>query len=380
MNSIVQSYLHLTRSLRVDLDGVGGATGATEAAVEQADWKQILYLADREHVTGALATVLRHRNLLKAIPQPFRSGLERRQLVNTELNSRIKCQAEEAIRVLNAVGCTPMMLKGALYLFEAPPEKLGGRFLRDLDFVVPEDMIEACIRGLRASGYVPESEDAGWTYHYRPMHHPDHIVAIELHVRPGEQRNFLTNDAAWAEAVPVEAPGLKLVALGPTHRVAHNIFHSEIQDSGYLLGSVCLRQLYDLANICARFKYEIDWRDIAARMERQGMGPLFRARIHMAVELLGAPQPSVPVDGLRSRFHLARGLAQLRWPRLRGWAQKFAGVTGRVFRRHHLDLLYGCGTHGFNLQLFRAKHIWHLLKRHRRDIRTRLNMYGQEFE
>lgn len=376
MNEAARSCLLLTRVLRVDTDAVDDAALTAEGV----DWPCLIRLADREHITTAFAAALNRRGLLDALPRPVRDALDRRHLMGTALNARIKHQAEEAVRILNAAGVTPMILKGALHLFEAPPEELGGRVLRDLDMVVPEHALDTSIRTLRDIGYLPEGEDEGWTYHYRPMHHPDHIVAIELHIRPGEQRNFLTIEEAWAEAIPVEAPGLQMVALGPTHRIAHNVFHSEIQDSGFVLGSVCLRQLYDLAKICVRFENAIDWQAIFARMERHGMGPLFRARMHLAVELFGTPRPAFAVDSLRSRLHLRRCLAQLRWPRFENRALWVAGVAGRILKRHHIDLLYGCGTTGLTLHLHRTRYAWQRMTRYRGDLWIRIAKHGQRLQ
>lgn len=379
MNSTAQTYLQLARLLRVDAGAGYTCAKGAGLAVDPNDWVNIVKAGDKEHMTGALAVALGHQENCQ-LPQHVRSALNRRLLMGTELNKRIKGQAEEAIRTFNAAGCTPMLLKGALYLFETPPEDLGGRFMRDIDLVVPKESIDTCVRSLRAIGYVPEGEGDDWTYHWRPMHHPDHIVAIELHVRPGEQRSFLTVDEAWSKAVHVNAPGLQMVSLAPTHRIAHNIFHSEIQDFGYVLGSICLRQLYDLAGICARFENEIDWQDVSARMQRHGMGGLFRARMHMATELLGSPRPPVRVNTLRARLHLKRCLIQLRWPNFRKQFQRLAASSGRVLKSHHIDLIYGCGTFGLNLQLHRMKHVWYLLNRHRKDLRRSFGMYGKRFE
>lgn len=376
MNIVAHSYLFLTRALQVAAEESDSATLVANLASEHLDWRQILRLADKEHMTGAFAAALRRWNLRKPLPQPVQAALDRRYIMGGEINSRIKRQAEDAIGTLNDVGITPIILKGGLHLFEASPEDLGSRVLRDLDLLVPVESLDEAVHALRGSGYVPDAEQEAWTYHYRPMYHPDHIVAIELHIRPGEQRHFLSIEEAWAEAVPVAAPGLSWMALGPNHRIAHNIFHSEVQDFGYILAALCLRQLYDLARICQRYKAEINWQEISARMERHGMNALFRARMYQAVQLLGAPRPSIEVDGLRSRFHLSRCLAQLRWPGAVSQIHWLAGVTG-PFTNRHLDLIYGCGMKGLAVHVRRFKHAWSLIQSHRGELRTRIAERGR---
>jgi hypothetical protein len=201
-------------------------------------------------------------------------------------------------------------------------------------------------------------------------------VGIELHFLPGEQRNFLTAKEAWEEAVPVAAPGLQLLALGPSHRIAHNIFHSEIQDHGFVLGEICLRQLYDLAKICDRFNDEIDWRSCLERFERHGIDQLFRSRVYLAKELLGGPKPTIVIDNARSRLHLAFCFSGIRSPRLMEMARWCAGVADRL-SRYHIDLLYKCGTSGTALQVHRAKHIWNMLRRHRGSFGKQVAEHGR---
>jgi len=365
--------------LRLNADGRADEALAADLSASDLDWPHLLRLADEEHVTAALTVSLRRRGLFDELPRTVRDALHRRYLMGHEINTRIKRQAEEAIGLLNAVGITPMMLKGGLYLFEAPPEALGGRVLRDLDMVIPNDALETCVAVLRDAGYVPEGEHDSWTYQYRPLHHKDKIVPIELHIRPGEQRHLITIEEAWEQTVPVEAGGLRMVALAPAHRVMHNIFHSEVQDAGFVLGAVCLRQLIDLATTCARFSDTLDWRSIERRMEQYGMGGLLRARMHLAVELLGAPIPPIAVDGLRSRLHLRHCLRQQRSPRMAYLARWIAGVAGPL-KRHHLDLIYGCGTSGFRLHSHRVKHIAKLLLKYRSGIWNKMTKSGRSLQ
>ena len=379
MTGFSRVFTVLTGALRLDTGAADDEVLAAQLAAPDLDWTRLLRMADQEHITGALTVSLRRRGLVDDLPRPARDALHRRYFMGTEINTRIKRQAEEAVGFLNSAGCTPMFLKGGLYLLEAPPEALGGRVLSDLDIVVPGDALETCVDVLRQAGYLPEGEHDSWTYHYRPLHHRDKIVPIELHVRPGEQRSFISVEDAWAQAVPIEAAGLKLVALAPAHRVMHNIFHSEIQDAGFALGAVCLRQLCDLAGICVRFTESIDWRSIESRMEQHAMGRLFRARMHLAVALLGAPVPDIAIDGPRSRRHLRHCLIKQRTPRLAYLMRWIAGVTG-PFKRYHLDLIYGCGTSGFALQAHRLKHVWKLLIRYRSGIWNRLNKRGRALQ
>jgi hypothetical protein len=379
MNVDAKYFLLLSRALHLDSDDESTRALARELAADDIDWKRFLELADHEHMTSALAAALRRRNLHTSLPRPIKGALDRRHFMGMEINGRIKRQIEEMVETLNSIGVTPLLMKGALFLCEAAPDELAGRVLRDLDLMVPAESLEDCVDALKAKDYVPQGEDEGWTYHYRPMYHRDHIVGIELHVRPGEQRHFMGVEEAWENAVPVNLPGLDAVALGPSNRVAHNIFHSEVQDFGHVLATLCLRQLYDLARICQRHQGEIDWPAVLIQMERHGMAAMFRARMHQAVELLGAPRPNIKVDDLRSRIHLSRCLAQLRWPGVTNLMHWLAGIFGPISSRH-LDLIYNCGTKGLSMHVRRVKHAWSVIKSHRGDFSSRIAERGRRLQ
>lgn len=380
MTGFRHTFSIITRALKVKPTAEDDAALAADLAAPDLDWSLLLRLADQEYVTGAVAIALRRRGLFDGLPKSAQQALRRRHFMGQEINERIKSDAVEVVGLLNSVGCTPMILKGGLFLFETPADGIGGRIQRDLDLVVPRDALDACIDVLRKAGYEPQDAEDRWTYHYRPLYHKDRVVPVELHVQVGEQRHFLEAEAAWADAVPVDVDGVKMVALSPEHRVLHNIFNSEIQDTGFLLGEVCLRQLIDLATICVRYEESLDWRSIEAHLQDYGIGRAFRARLLLVRELLGAPVPEdLKTDTLGARLHLKHCLFQQNSPRLTYMARWIAGVTAPL-KPHNLDLTYGCGTRGFSLQAHRAKHLFTVIRQHRGSFRETLSKYGQSMQ
>ena len=380
MTGFRHTFSIITRALNVnsaadDSDGL-----AADLADPDLDWSLLLRLADQEHVTGAFAVALRRRNLFDGLPREAQQALRRRYFMGQEINTRIKSEAEEVVGLLNSVGCTPMILKGGLFLFETPSDGIGGRVLRDLDMVVPLADLEACVDIMQAAGYEPKDAEERWTYHYRPLHHKERMVPVELHIQAGEQRHFINAEEAWAHAVPVDVDGLKMVALSPEHRVMHNVFNSEIQDTGFLLGEVCLRQLIDLAAICVRHEETLDWHSIDRHLKEQGMSRAFRARLLLVRKLLGAPVPEeLDTNTLSARFHLNHCLIQQKSPRLTYLTRWIAGVTAPL-KPHHLDLTYECGTRGISMHAHRVKHIFKVISQHRGGIRESLAKYGQSMQ
>lgn len=347
----VTSFLFLCRALARPRD-------AWRALDDPPDWDAVLELAEEEMVLPALGVAARAAG--GRVPGPVASRLERAARFGALRNARIRDQAGEAVAALNRAGVVPLLLKGGLRLYQ--PGDLADRFLRDLDLVVRPESFEPALAALRGLGYRPDDESEGWTYHFRPLHHPERLVPIELHVQVGEQRTFLPPDQAWQSAVPVPDADLEMVALSPTHRVAHNVFHSEIMDRGHSLGLVWLRQLLDLADLMQSHPQSIDWGWVEARMSSACGRAVLEARLWLAERLLGATAPGIRDRELGER-HYRRCMRRVRRPALRRLALAWAGST-QSFKRHHIDLVYRSGPRALDLNLDRGRQAWRLVRKH----------------
>jgi len=334
-------------------------------------WDEVLRIADREMLSALLCSALAAKGLLDAVPEGIRGPLQRRLTINGVRNERIKQQASEIVAALNRTGIEPIILKGGLHLFESTPADLGTRMMRDLDFVVPKDELDQAVECLSAIGYRPDVEGEKWTYHYRPLARVGEFAPIDVHRYVGEQKDILPHGEAWREAVPVPAGDLRLRALCPTHRVFHNIFHSQVQDRGHELGIIYLRQLHALAAMCTDHASAIEWDALRRRMDGQGLGPQVRARMYQAARLFGVPLPRALSPTLGARFHHRRCLVQLRRRWLMRLVLVWAGPT-RPFKRRSMDLIYGCGTNPIKVNAYRVRHAWYLLRKYRGQIRSKI--------
>lgn len=338
---------------------------------DSVDWDDVVRIADREWLGPVLYRSLVTKDLLDGVPKDISRSLKRRFVLNTVLNERTKTDIAEAVAVLNRAGIEPLLLKGGLHLFEAATVDLGTRMMADIDVLVPEDRLMDAVEALRAVGYREDEEDEAWTYHYRPMSRPGSTRPIELHRYVGEQTELLPVEEVWNEAVPVPAEGLQMRALCPSHRVFHNIFHSQIQDRGHELGMIYLRQLRDLADVCARHATAIDWAAVRARADKYDLVPQLRARLYQAAQLFGLSIPGELSPTLGARFHHRRCLVQLRSDRLMAAVLTWAGAT-HPFKRHAINLIYGSTTGPLELNAYRLRHAWYLIRRHRGRILSKI--------
>jgi hypothetical protein len=356
-------------SLKDGRDAVDGLR-QTLSSLGAEGWQAMLGVADAEMLAPALWLALARKGLTADMPAALRDGLRRRYTMNAMLNERIRAEALRVLGLCRDLGVEPAILKGGATLFEADAAMLGGRAMRDLDFLVPHEAVEPIAAAMRADGFVlKEEENDDWVYTYPGLQRPQGVVAVELHWRLGQQRALLPADTVWRASRPVDGfAGLRV--LSPTHRIWHNLFHSQIQDQGHAMGFVWLRQLLDLAEIRRRHEGDIDWRGLEAMMARSGMDGILRSRLFQLQALLGLPAP-LPTSAADEALH-QRSLRLLGDPRAMARA-RFRAALMAPFKPYHIDLIYGCGIgNPVRLALARARHALVIAHRHRGNLARRI--------
>lgn len=363
-------FLNLCRCLALETGA--SPSGVVPASDDVAGWMAVVETADADMLAPALWLALRRKGLEDAVPPQIRGLLHRRYTMNALLNERIRDEALHVATLCERLGVSPVILKGGAYLFEASPAAIGGRAMRDLDFLLPADAVPTIAEAMLAEGYrVKDAADDDWTYTHPGLQRPGSVVAVELHHRVGQQRALLRAETAWRDVMPLPAEP-RLRVLSPTHRVWHNIFHSQVQDQGHAMGLIWLRQLVDLVQICERHGSGIDWAALDRLMAASGMGGVLRARLYQAEQLLGLPWPLPQAAGPGARLRHRRATWLLGAPRAMAATRLWAALAA-PFKAHHIDLIYDCGTRNpFKLAAARRRHAGLISQRYRGNLLGRL--------
>jgi hypothetical protein len=322
----------------------------------------------------ALWHALNRKGLLDSPPKDARDFLAESYRLNGRRNERIKEQALEIAARFTEAGIQTIVLKGGAFLFDCADEDLGCRMMVDLDLLIPEKKLDQGVSLLHELGYKTVTHiEATWTYHLPPLVREGEVAIVELHQDVGEQRDLLRAGTAFRDARPVRtAPG-EIMALSPTHRVIHNVFHSEIQDRHHELGLISLKQLYDFGLIRQAHEDAIDWAVVRSALVGRGFGSVLESYMYLADRLLALPQPSqIPVTR-RAKLHYHRCIAQIRWQALnvplRLWA-----VATHPFQRCRIEYIYGSDQNWFRLTFNRIRRGWALTRRYKWAIFRRIHM------
>lgn len=265
----------------------------------EADWPNVLEIANRAWLGPALYAALRRAGRLDEIPPPVGDYLSYLHDRNGERNQRLRVQLLEAIRGLNAHNIEPILLKGAIDLFTADHEGIGSRMLSDLDLSVAPLEVAGARSALIALGY----QDVGKA---SEMARPQDVGVIELHDRPSARSAKYLADDLRDSSPKATRDGAVARIPSATSRALHLIVHDMIKEGDYWSLRIDLRHLQDLASL-ARSSEGVDWQQLSAALSERTPRQALMVQAAALDDLFGIELPPDlrPDRGARIR-HIAR--------------------------------------------------------------------------
>lgn len=264
------------------------------------DWYGVYQIATSSLVAPILYLRLSEKGQLHIVPPDVRQALEEIFHLNVARNERQRRILEDTIRLLNADGIEPLLLKGSVCLLPGQTAHAAVRMLSDLDLVMVNASPERAEQVLLNAGYThapgQAPRDMARSHHLAPLFHPSREGYVELHRREFMSRvpaSVLPFEELCAQAQLVEWKGLRCWAPSLTHRLLHNVIHQQIQDAGRFLPSPCsIRQMFDFAQIRdAAEAYGFDWNAMISRLDDFGLGDAMRSYLLLAELLFGQALP-----------------------------------------------------------------------------------------
>ena len=223
---------------------------ATVATLSGAQWNALIAAARAERLIGTLA----FRLDATPVPPPVARILADARFDAARESQTALWEADRAATALAALAIPVILLKGTAYA-AAGLSPAQGRFIGDLDILVPRDALDAVEAALLAAGWEwvkPDPYDDAyyrqWMHELPPLIHRDRDRMIDVHhtILPLTARP--TPDIAAMIADSRELLG-GLRILSPEHMVCHAAAH--MLADGDLAGG--LRNLWDMHSLCSQF-------------------------------------------------------------------------------------------------------------------------------
>ena len=278
---------------------------ASVAALDAAGWNALIAASRAERLIGTLAMRVDGGGLPDAV-RPILADARR----DAEREARQALwEADRASLALADFDGPVVLMKGTAYV--AAGLRAGeGRFIGDLDILVPRAGIGDVEQRLIAAGWEWVKEDPyddayyrQWMHELPPLIHRDRDRMIDVHhtILPLTAKPKPDADAMLADAVPITE---RLYMLSAEDRVCHAVAH--LLADGDLAGG--LRNLWDIYCLLA----DADTAKLAARAERHGIAAHVRQARRLAHALYGTGRGRA---GMWDRLVLRRLLARDGWGR-----------------------------------------------------------------
>jgi hypothetical protein len=301
----------------------------TAATLGNDDWMALITAARAEQLIGSLALRLAGT----PVPDRVRRLLDDGLIALDHAQTQARWEVEMARRALHGADYPVILMKGSAYILGGL--KAGeGRFVGDLDIMVPRDRLDDAERRLLIAGWEwvkPDPYDDAyyreWMHELPPLIHRDRDRMIDVHhtILPLTAR--ITPDAgAMIRDCVLLDNGMAI--LSPTDMVCHAVAH--LLADGDLAGG--MRNLWDIHQLLAECRacdpaFDDGLRDRAAL---HGLSDAVARAIRLADHLYGNRAPVGLGDQLFVRCFLTRD----------GWGKKRHGLTRFAFylRSHWLRM------------------------------------------
>jgi hypothetical protein len=202
------------------------------------------------------------------------------------------------------------------------PDRLGSRYLADIDLAIPESQMPAAQAALLEAGYEPEAHDAmaRFRHHHVPLRKPDGGVSFELHhsLALGKAaRQLLTIPEMLDASTVLTWRDVQLRIPSPEHLVTHLILHSQIRHPYSERIWPPLRAMYDLLLLNSRFASAILWSSIDQRFHSARQRSTLYLHLLQVEQTLGMSRP-LPVNLTPfEKLRWFRRRVLNRWPTVR---------------------------------------------------------------
>ncbi|BBC98970.1 MULTISPECIES: nucleotidyltransferase domain-containing protein [Sphingobium] len=278
---------------------------AQSGRLDAEGWNRLLAAARAERLIGTLA----YRLDDVAVPDAARLVLTDAKRDTAREGQQALWEADRAADAMRGLDVKPILLKGTAYV--AADLRAGqGRFIGDLDILVPRNAMPAVERALIAAGWEWVKEDPydeayyrQWMHELPPMIHVERDRMIDVHhtVLPLTARQTPEAAAMIADAIPI-ANGLYI--LSAEDRIVHSAAH--MLADGDMQGG--LRNLWDIHCLLP----DADPAALDARAARHGLA----RHVGQARRLAGA------LYGDGARLTLWDRLVRARLLARNGWGQE----------------------------------------------------------
>lgn len=279
--------------------------------LDERQWHVLLLQARHQGLLAKLAGSLQLQGLFDCAPAKARAHMHGARIAALSTQTAIRFEVNRVMRALQGLSGPVLLMKGSAYV-HAGLAAARGRFVGDVDLMVPRAQIEEVERRLLDAGWECAELDAydqryyrEWTHEIPPMQHPERDTPVDIHhtIAPLTSRVHPDAPAILASSVPL--PNSALHVMAPTDMVLHSAVHLFNDEVG-----MPLRDLFDLQDLLMDFAQTPGfWAGLLERAELHGLRRVLYHLLRQLQQRLDTPIPQEVVESAAA----AAPLAPIRW-------------------------------------------------------------------
>jgi hypothetical protein len=211
------------------------------------DWDAVVKVSTSHYVFPAIYCNFKRADFLKYLPADLVEYMKHITNLNRDRNTQILQQAQELNGLLLANNIRPIFLKGTGNILEGLYEDIGERMIGDIDFLFSEEDSYSAIKILKSDDYTTPKEllnNYPGHRHFPRLVKQENIAAVEIHkeVTIEKYRGEFNYKIISEDAQQIN----DFLVLSFENQLSLSIIASQINDSGFDLKKISLRNAYDV--------------------------------------------------------------------------------------------------------------------------------------
>lgn len=279
------------------------------------EWDQLIRMAKQQKLLAHLGCLIARHGLTDECPKPALEAIQSSRTYVDYIHTQAAWEVSDLVRNLRNVDAPLALLKGQAYIAAGFPAA-AGRFLSDVDVLLPKERLADVEKRLLSSGWVSQKIDDYDTRYYRewmheipPLMHRERNIELDIHHNLVPLTGRLQPDVKrlWEDIRPVE--GSNLHVLSPADMLLHSATHLF---TGEVAGG--FRDLVDMHEMALHFGSDpAFWGSLPGRARELGLDrPLYYA-LYCIRRLLGSPIPEATFKEIAAPFYRSPSVILTRW-------------------------------------------------------------------
>ncbi|MBN2721400.1 MAG: nucleotidyltransferase family protein [Campylobacterales bacterium] len=354
------------------------------ANITDAQWAGIIDLAGKQHVAAYLYYHLQEVGALGLIPESVKEALQQSFKINTFRNMALIAEFRRIADEFKQNGIDVIGLKGLQLVQDDIYPRIGLRYMRDIDLLVPRKEIKDAYICSVKLGYecektITEQDFNILQHHLYQQFHPQKHIILELHGYLSEDKNIDMNEL-WENARVCE--GHNHMYLDIEDLLLHLCMHISYSD----LFKMDLRHYLDIYMILKNRGDEINWDKFLIRAENRGLTKGVLMVMQITSELFKCKLPDkllVMIKDEPDQAELIKQAIDFMWQydkSSKGYEQYKSKVflsdepiLGRFFRRifiskDELSFYYSLDPNSWSVYIYYFRRVYDLCQRHFFDL------------